>query len=71
MIARKDKNLILAMLVAFLLLLAPSLAHAVKVGEMAPGFNLTATTGKKISLNQYRGKSMVLVEFYVADFGPT
>lgn len=71
MIPRKDKKLILAMLVACLLLLAPGLAHAVKVGEMAPGFNLIATTGKKINLNQYRGKSMVLVEFYVADFGPT
>lgn len=71
MIARKKKYLIPAMLVACLLLLAPGLAHALKVGEMAPGFNLIATTGKKISLDQYRGKSLVLVEFYVADFGPT
>ena len=71
MIAKKVNNHIIAMLVACLLLLAPGLAHAVKVGQMAPGFKLPSTTGKDISLSQFRGKSMVLVEFYHADFGPS
>ena len=41
------------------------------IGTMAPDFNLPSTTGKKISLSQYRGKKMVLIEFYGADFAPT
>ncbi len=49
----------------------PGGALALKVGQRAPEFKLPATTGKHISLSQFRGKKMVLVEFYVADFGPT
>ena len=49
----------------------PIVATAVEVGDMAPDFQLPATTGGDISLSDYRGKSMVLVEFYHADFGPT
>ena len=45
-------------------------ATAVEIGEAAPDFNLTATTGGKISLNQFRGKHPVLIEFYSADFAP-
>ena len=71
MIAKKENNRIAAMLVACLLLLVPGLAHAVKVGQLAPGFKLPSTTGKDISLSQYRGKQMVLIEFYHGDFGPT
>ncbi len=43
----------------------------VRVGEMAPDFKLISTRDRKISLSDYRGKQMVLVEFYHADFGPT
>lgn len=46
-------------------------AAKVKVGDKAPDFKLPATTGKDISLSDYRGKKMVLIEFYHADFGPT
>lgn len=45
-------------------------AIAVEIGEEAPDFSLTATTGGKISLNQFRGKQPVLIEFYSADFAP-
>ena len=45
--------------------------QALQVGQLAPDFTLPATTGKKISLSQFRGKNLVLVEFYVGDFGPT
>lgn len=46
-------------------------ATALEVGEKAPDFTLPSTTGEKISLSQFRGKKLVLVEFYVADFGAT
>jgi cytochrome oxidase Cu insertion factor (SCO1/SenC/PrrC family) len=46
-------------------------AAALEVGEPAPDFTLPATTGEKITLSQFRGKKLVLVEFYVADFAPT
>ena len=45
-------------------------AAAVEPGEEAPDFSLTATTGGKISLGQFRGKQPVLIEFYSADFAP-
>ena len=45
-------------------------AAAVEIGQAAPDFSLTATTGGKISLSQFRGKQPVLIEFYSADFAP-
>ncbi len=45
-------------------------AWAVEVGEKAPDFTLKSTTGEKISLSQFRGKKLVLLEFYGADFSP-
>ena len=47
-----------------------SVTAAVEVGEQAPDFTLDSTTGEKISLRQYRGKQLVLLEFYGADFSP-
>jgi len=44
--------------------------QAVEIGREAPDFNLTATTGGKIALSQFRGKQLVLIEFYSADFAP-
>ena len=46
------------------------LAWAVDVGDKAPDFTLPSTTGEKISLSQFRGKKLVLLEFYGADFAP-
>lgn len=57
-------------LLAYVLCVA-SLAMALEIGEKAPDFTLPSTTGGKISLSQFRGKKLVLVEFYVADFGAT
>ncbi len=45
-------------------------AWAVEVGDKAPDFTLKSTTGEKISLSQFRGKKLVLLEFYGADFSP-
>ncbi len=45
-------------------------AAALEVGEKAPEFTLPSTAGGKISLSQFRGKQIVLLEFYGADFAP-
>ena len=61
---------VLAALLAGGLFMA-SMAQALEVGEQAPDFTLPSTTGEKISLNQFRGKKLVLLEFHVNDFGAT
>ena len=53
------------------LLLVTGVALPVAVGEQAPDFTLPSTTGEPISLRQFRGKTHVLLEFYVRDHGPT
>jgi peroxiredoxin len=58
-----------ALLVALLTL--PGSATTVQVGDQAPDFQLPATTGGEIRLSDFRGKQMVLLEFYHADWGPT
>ncbi len=52
-------------------LLVPGIAMAVTVGKPAPDFTLQSTTGKAISLGQFRGKKMVLIQFYGVNFGAT
>ena len=41
----------------------------VQVGQIAPGFSLPSTTGEIISLDDYRGKNVVLY-FYPRDMTP-
>jgi hypothetical protein len=48
----------------------PGGAAALDVGEKAPDFALPSTTGGEIRLSQFRGKKLVLLEFYGADFSP-
>lgn len=38
-------------------------AATVPVGSQAPGFTLTAVSGERVSLAEYRGKKHVVVEF--------
>jgi hypothetical protein len=61
---------VLAALLAGGLFMA-GMAAALEVGERAPDFTLPSTTGEKISLSQFRGKKLVLLEFHVNDFGAT
>jgi peroxiredoxin len=37
-------------------------------GQAAPGFELPASTGRSVSLREYRGRDVVL-GFYCYDFG--
>ena len=39
-----------------------------KVGDSAPDFTLTATTGGKVTLSDFRGKSNVVLAFFPAAF---
>jgi peroxiredoxin len=39
-----------------------------KVGDMAPDFTLTDTTGKAVKLSDFRGKKNVVLAFYVLAF---
>ena len=54
----------------FMLLATAGPSSALEVGDKAPDFTLPATTGEKISLSQFRGKKLVLLEFYGADYSP-
>ena len=49
------------------LLVGASAATALEVGEKAPDFTPPGTTGEKISLSQFRGNKLVLIEFYVGE----
>ena len=53
-----------------LVAVGPRPATALEVGEPAPAFTLASTTGGDISLNDFRDKKWVLLEFYAADFAP-
>ena len=39
-----------------------------KVGDKAPEFTLTDTTGKEVKLSDFRGKKNVVLAFYVLAF---
>jgi hypothetical protein len=52
-------------------LVVAGVAPAVEVGEKAPDFTLPSTQGGQISLSQFRGKMLVLLEFHVNDYGVT
>ncbi len=66
----KPKTLFLGGLLLIFLLGLPPMSFALDVGDKAPDFKLLSTTGEKISLSQFRGKKLVLLEFYGADFSP-
>ena len=49
----------------------PSGAVALELGKPAPDFSLPAATGETVTLRQFRGKKIVLLEFFGAAFAPT
>lgn len=61
---------VISMLLAGVLGMA-RLVTALEIGDKAPDFTLPSTTGKSISLSQFRSKKHVLLEFYINDFGAT
>ena len=71
MLAERTKRLFLLGVLLAGTLGVTGVATAVEVGEKAPDFTLPSTTGKDMSLSQFQGKQLVLIEFYGADFDPT
>lgn len=41
---------------------------SVKVGDVAPDFNLTDQSGKQVRLSEFRGKKNVALAFYIFAF---
>jgi hypothetical protein len=70
MLANRGKSLLLSSMLLAGVLSGACLATAVEVGEKAPDFTLPSTTGKDISLSQFQGKQLVLIEFYGQDYSP-
>ena len=64
-----SKLLLVGVLLAGVLVGA-GVATALEVGEEAPDFTLPSTLGENLSLRQFRGKHLVLIEFYGQDFSP-
>ena len=64
-----SKLLLVGVLLAGVLVGA-GVATALEVGEEAPDFTLPSTLGEDLSLRQFRGKQLVLVEFYGGNFYP-
>lgn len=63
-------NRILISTVVLLLLSSAASAQKdqLKVGDAAPNFTLSDTTGQKVTLSDFRGKSNVVLAFYVFAF---
>ena len=51
----------------FFLILFVSVTH-LKIGDDAPDFTLTDTTGKQVKLSDLKGKKNVVLAFYVLAF---
>jgi len=46
-------------------------AVALEIGKPVPDFTLPSTAGDKVSLSQFRGQKLVLLEFFGAAWAPT
>lgn len=60
----------LSFFVGLALLPASAAAGALKVGDKAPDFTLADQAGKPVRLADFRGKSNVVIAFYVMAFTP-
>lgn len=70
MITHQNAGWLLGVLLTCILVMTGD-ASALEVGEQAPDFSLPSTTGEMISLSQFHGKRLVLVEFYIGGPHPT
>ena len=65
-------DIVAALLIAALLVVGVAAsAAALQVGDKAPDFTLPATTAEKFSLNQFLGKSHVVLFGFIGAFTPT
>ena len=64
---KRTSGVLLASVVLASVLGVVRVAAALAIGEQAPDFTLPSTTGEKITLSQFQGKHLVLIEFYVGE----
>jgi thioredoxin-dependent peroxiredoxin len=60
-------HLLLSLLLALSAASAPAQSRP-QPGEVAPDFTLQATTGKAVSLSDYKGKQVVVLAFFPKAF---
>jgi hypothetical protein len=70
-LTKRQKSLLVSGLLFFGLIGTVRVSSALDVGDKAPDFTLPSTNGVDISLNDFRGKKWVFLEFYAAAFVPT
>jgi peroxiredoxin Q/BCP len=68
--SKRWKNALVGILLAGVSLFSGT-AFALDVGEKAPNFALTSTTGKEIKLADFAGKQPVILFFYIGAFTGT
>ncbi len=56
---------IMAIAILLALVASPALAVAPKEGDSAPGFSLVSTSGKTVSLKQFKGKVVLVGMFHI------
>jgi peroxiredoxin len=64
---RLSLALVCSGLATLLIAQAPPKTH-LKVGDMAPDFELQSTQGKKVKLSDFRGQKNVVLAFFPAAF---
>ena len=65
----RTSNLLSRSLVGLLLIGLSALANAsLKIGDMAPDFQLMGSDGKTYSLSQFKGKKPVVIAFFPKAF---
>ena len=69
--AKRWNHFLLALLALSGALMLPATAAALDLNRPAPDFTLPSSDGDKVTLSQFRGKKMVLLEFYAVNFGAT
>lgn len=42
---------------------------ALRWGQAAPGFSLPSTLGRRVSLDEFKGRADVVIAFYCYDWG--
>jgi hypothetical protein len=65
-----QRGLLVAIAFVWTAAIHPAPGFALEVGDAAPDFRLKSTSGKPVSLGDYRGKKNVVIQFYVLDFTP-
>lgn len=74
MLTRRNLGLragLIGLALAATVVTTPSGAVALEIGKPAPDFSLPSATGHTVTLREFRGKKIVLLEFFGAAFAPT